>query len=69
MQRRDKKLLTEALDLLTPIEKSCLLLHVLGNLTYREISQISVTPWPKSKMAVYRVISKAKRKAKGGKNG
>lgn len=64
MKVSDKKLFLAVMDMLEPIEKACLLLTVIGGMSYQEIVKIDVTKWPRNKMAVNRIISTAKEKAR-----
>ena len=63
MKASDKKLFLAVMDMLEPIEKACLLLTVIGGMSYQEIVGL-VTKWPKNRMTVNRIISTAKRKAR-----
>ena len=63
MKASDKKLFLAVMDTLEPIEKACLLLTIIGNMSFQEIVDL-VTKWPRHRMAVSRIISTAKKKAR-----
>ena len=65
MRISQKKLYLAVMDVLEPMEKACLLLTVVGNMSIREVGTVLKI----DKDTVTRVIARAKKKARALKDG
>jgi len=65
MRGSERKLYLAVMDTLEPVEKACLLLTVIGGMSLRECETVLKI----DHVTISRIISRAKEKAKGLKNG
>ena len=65
MMSRDRRLFLAVLDILDPMEKACLLLTVIGEMSLRECATVLKI----SKDSVNRIIAKGKERARTLKAG
>ena len=65
MRMSQKKLYLAVMDVLEPMEKACLLLTVVGNMSLRECETVLKI----SRSTISRIIATAKKKARRLKNG